>query len=129
MATEIEGASKGMLWSGRILSGLIVAFMLFNASFGFTKPEMVRQGFEHTGYPYDLHVVLTVVMVVCTLIYAIPQTSIFGAILLTAYFGGATATHVRIGEPFYFPVVVCVLAWVGVYLRDARLRTLVPFRS
>ncbi len=128
MATETAGTSKGMLWSGRILSGLIVAFMLFNASFGFTKPDMVRQGFEHTGYPYSLYVVLTVVMVLCTLIYAIPQTAIFGAILLTAYFGGATATHVRIGEPFYFPVVVCVLAWIGVYLRDARLRALVPFR-
>ena len=63
MATETAGTSKGMLWSGRILSGLIVAFMLFNASFGFMKPDMVRQGFEHTGYPYSLYVVLTVVMV------------------------------------------------------------------
>jgi DoxX-like family len=131
MASELEsaGTSKRMFWSGRILSSLLVAFMLFNAAFGFMKPEMVRQGFEHMGYPYGLYVALTIVMIVCTLIYAIPQISIFGAILLTGYQGGATATHVRIGEPFYFPVVIGVLLWVGVYLRDARLRVLVPLRS
>jgi hypothetical protein len=130
MASEMETAvtSKGMLWSGRILSGLLVAFMLFNASFGFIKPDMVRQGIEHLGYPYSLYWFLTIVLVICTLIYAIPQTSIFGAIMLTAYLGGATASHVRIGEPFYMPVVVAVLLWLGIYLRDARLRALVPFR-
>jgi fucose permease len=131
MPSELEsaGTSKRMFWSGRILSSLLVAFMLFNAAFGFMKPAMVRQGFEHMGYPYGLYVALTIVMIVCTLIYAIPQTSIFGAILLTGYLGGATATHLRIGEPFYFPVVIGVLLWVGVYLRDARLRVLVPLRS
>jgi hypothetical protein len=131
MPSEMETArtSKGMLWSGRILSGLLVAFMLFNGAIGFVKPDMVRQGFEHMGYPYSLHVAIGIVLIACTLIYAIPQTSILGAILLTGYLGGATATHLRIGEPFYFQVVIGVLLWVGVYLRDARLRALVPLRS
>jgi hypothetical protein len=65
---------------------------------------------------------------VSTTVYAIPGTSVLGAILLTGYLGGATATHVRIGEPFYFPVIVGVLVWVGLYLREDRLRALVPWR-
>ncbi|HSY58130.1 MAG TPA: DoxX family protein [Terriglobales bacterium] len=128
-AEELAGNSKGMLWAGRILSGLIVAFMAFGAAIGFTKPETVQQGFEHMGYPYSLHTVFAILMIGCTLIYAIPQTSVLGAILLTGYFGGATATHLRIGEPPYFPIVIAVLAWIGVYLRDKRLRTLVPLRK
>jgi hypothetical protein len=128
-AAETTGTSKGMLWTGRVLSGLIVAFMLFNGALGLMKPEMVRQALAHMGYPDSLRVPLGILMIACTLIYAIPQTSGFGAILLTAYFGAATATHLRIGEPFYFPVVICVLAWLGIYFRDHRLRTLVPLRS
>jgi hypothetical protein len=129
MPAEMVGTSKAMLWTGRILSGLIVAFMAYGAAIGFTKPDMVQQGFEHMGYPYSLHTVFAILMIGCTVIYAIPQTSVFGAILLTAYFGGATATHLRIGEPPYIPIVVAVLAWIGVYLRDERLRALVPLRK
>jgi DoxX-like family len=129
MAAETVRGSKAMLWTGRILSGLIVAFMAFGAATGFTKPDMVQQGFEHMGYPYSLHTVFAILMIGCTLIYAIPQTSVLGAILLTGYFGGATATHLRIGEPPYFPIVIAVLAWIGIYLRDERLRALVPLRK
>jgi len=128
-AEKLAGNSKGMLWAGRILSGLIVVFMAFNAAIGFTKPDMVQQGFEHMGYPYSLHTVFAILMIGCTLIYAIPQTSVLGAILLTGYFGGATATHLRIGEPPYFPIVIGVLAWLAIYMRDARVRALVPLRS
>ncbi|MGA8142760.1 MAG: DoxX family protein [Candidatus Acidiferrales bacterium] len=126
---ETAGTSKAALWTGRILSGLIVLLMLFTSAFGFIKPDLAREGMAHLGYPYSLNMALGIVMLACTLIYAIPQTSILGAILLTGYFGGATASHVRIGEPFYFPVAIGVLAWVAVYLRDHRLRSLVPFRS
>jgi DoxX-like family len=128
-AEELAGSSKGMVWAGRILSGLIVAFMAYGAAIGLTKPDMVQQGFEHMGYPYSLHTVFAILMIGSTLIYAIPQTSVLGAILLTGYFGGAVATHLRIGEPPYIPIVIGVLAWLAIYLRDARLRALVPLRS
>jgi hypothetical protein len=129
MPAETVGNSKAMLWAGRILSGLIVVFMAFNAAIGFTKPAMVQQAFEHMGYPYSLHSLFAILMIGCTLVYAIPQTSVLGAILLTGYFGGAIATHLRIGEPPYFPIVIAVVAWIGVYLRDERLRALVPLRT
>jgi hypothetical protein len=129
MPLEAAPTSKGMLWTGRILSGLFVAFMLVNASIGFSKPDMVRDGFAHMGIPYGLHNAFAVIMLACILLYAIPQTSVLGAILFTGYFGGATITHLRIGEPFYFPVAVSVLAWLALYLRDSRLRALIPLRS
>jgi hypothetical protein len=72
---------------------------------------------------------ITILEVACALLYAIPQTSVFGAILLTAYLGGATATHVRVGEPFFLPVIVGILVWLGLFLREGRLRALVPLRS
>ena len=72
---------------------------------------------------------IIIVEVVCAVIYAIPQTSILGAILLTGYLGGAVSTHVRAGEPFFLALIVGVLVWLGLYLRDERLRALVPLRS
>jgi len=122
--------SKGMLWTGRILSGLIVAFILLAVSFGLAKPEMSRQGMRDMGYPESLGTPITIVFLVSTLLYAIPRTSVLGAILLTGYFGGAIATHVRLGQPtFVVGLSMAVLAWLGLYLRDARLRALLPLRS
>jgi hypothetical protein len=72
---------------------------------------------------------LTIVEIACALIYAIPQTSVFGAILLTGYLGGATATHVRVGEPFFLPVIVGIVVWLGLFLREGRLRALLPLRG
>jgi hypothetical protein len=122
--------SKGMLWTGRILSGLIVAFILLVVSFGLLKPEMSRQGMREMGYPESLGTPITIVFLVSTLLYAIPRTSVLGAILLTGYFGGAIATHVRLGQPtFVVGLSMAVLAWLGIYLRDARLRALLPLRT
>jgi DoxX-like family len=122
--------SKGMLWTGRILSGLIVAFVLFATSYGFLKPEMSRQGMRDMGYPESLGTPITIVFLASTLLYAIPRTCVFGAILLTGYFGGAIATHVRLGQPtFVVALSMAVLAWLGIYLRDARLRALLPLRT
>lgn len=122
--------SKGMLWTGRILSGLIVAFILLVVSFGLLKPEMSRQGMRDMGYPESLGAPITIVFLVSTLLYAIPRTSILGAILLTGYFGGAIATHVRLGQPtFVVGLSMGVLTWLGIYLRDARLRALLPLRT
>jgi hypothetical protein len=119
-----------MLWTGRILSGLIVAFILLVVSFGLLKPEMSRQGMRDMGYPESLGTPITIVFLVSTLLYAIPRTSILGAILLTGYFGGAIATHVRLGQPtFVVGLSMGVLTWLGIYLRDARLRALLPLRT
>ena len=87
------------------------------------------QGFVHYGYPEGAMLRITIVEIVCAIVYAIPRTSVLGAILLTGYLGGATATHVRVGEPFFLPILVVVVIWLGLYLRDTRLRALVPLRD
>jgi DoxX-like protein len=126
--TQVSSASTKLVWAGRILSGLLVLFMLFNSAVGLLKPDFAKAGFAHLGYPDRLAPGVTIAMLACTLIYAIPQTSILGAILLTGYLGGATASHLRVGEPFYLPVIIGVLFWLGIYLREDRLRALVPLR-
>jgi hypothetical protein len=126
--SQASSASTKMVWAGRILSGLLVLFMLFNSAVGLLKPAFAKAGFTHLGYPESVAPGVAIAMLACTLIYAIPQTSILGAILLTGYLGGATASHLRVGEPFYFPVIIGALFWLGIYLREERLRALVPLR-
>jgi hypothetical protein len=94
----------------------------------FLKPPAVVEGVTRLGYSEDLILGIGIVELACTILYVIPRTSILGAILLTGYMGGATATHVRVGEPFIIPVLVGVLVWGGLYLRDERLRTLLAWR-
>lgn len=93
------------------------------------RTKQVVDGFQQMGYMDSLAVPLGIVELVCTLLYVIPQTAVLGAILLTGYLGGATATHLRVNEPFIAPVVVGVLVWLGLYLRDTRLRALAPLRK
>lgn len=121
--------SKKAVWTGRIISTLIVLFMLVDGGGKVMKLAPYMEGTVKAGYAASLVVPLGILALVCTIVYAIPQTSVLGAILMTAYFGGATATHVRLGQPFYFPVVFGVLVWVALYLREARLRALIPLRS
>ena len=126
--TAAAQSSKGMVWTGRIISGVVVLFLLFAATYGLMhKAESVKNMVTY-GYPPSAYMPITIVFVTCILFYALPRTSIFGAILMTGYLGGAVATHVRAGEPYFFPVVVGVLVWLGIFLRDARLRSLVPLR-
>jgi uncharacterized protein YndB with AHSA1/START domain len=129
MGTETTHVSKGALWAGWIVSVLPVLLLLFSGVMKLVKPAPVTEGFVHLGYPESLALGIGLLELVCTIVYLIPRTSVLGAILLTGYLGGATATHVRVGEPFYIPVVLGVLVWGGLYLRDGRLRALVPGRS
>ncbi len=129
LASQSNPASKASIWVGRILSALAIVLFVFTASFGFLKPAVAMQGFIHYGYPESSMLRITMVEIACAIIYAIPRTSVLGAILLTGYLGGATATHVRVGEPFFLPILVGVVVWLGLYLRDVRLRALVPLRS
>jgi hypothetical protein len=122
-------ASKKLLWAGRIISALPVLMLLFSAAMKLAKPPAVIEGMAHLGYPENLAFGIGVLEVICTIVYLIPQTSILGAILLTGYLGGATASHVRVGDPYFATVILGVLLWLGLYMRDERLRALVPLRS
>lgn len=127
--TQAAPVSRKRLWAGRIISALPVVMLLFSAVMKFVKPAFVVQEFARLGYPESLALVIGILELGCTVVYVIPRTSILGAILLTAYLGGATATHVRIGDPFFGPVVLGVLVWVGLFLREDRLRALIPLRN
>ena len=125
--------SNKRLWTGRILSALVVAFLALDAVMKFVKPPPVVEAFAHLGWPMSLSIVLGIVLLVCAAIYAIPRTSVLGALLLTGYLGGAVATHLRSGDPLVshvlFPIYMGVLVWAGIFLRDDRLRALIPLRS
>ena len=127
--TQTAHVSKKMLWAGRILSALPVLMLLFSGVMKLMTPAAVLEGFVGLGYPESLTVGVGIVEIACAVLYVIPRTSVLGAILLTGYLGGATATHLRIGEPFFIPIVLGVLVWGGLYLRDERLRALLPLRQ
>ena len=125
----MEQTHRGAVISGWIISTLIILFMLVDGFGHVMKFAPYVKGTMDVGYPESVIMPLGIVELVITLLYAIPRTRIIGAILLTAYFGGATATHVRMGQPFYFPVVFGILVWLGLYLRDARLRSYIPLTN
>ena len=132
-AIQTAPVSTTGLWAGRIISALVVLFMLFDSSVKLMKLAPAVEGTTKLGYPVSIVLPLGIVLFVCTVLYAIPRTSILGAILLTGYLGGAVATNVRVGNPLLgyvlFPVYVGVLLWLGLFLRDTRLRALIPMRS
>jgi hypothetical protein len=126
----VAGSSKKMIWAGRIISALPVIMLIFSGCVKLAKPPAVVQGFNRFGYPERLLLPLGIVEIGCTIIYLIPRTSVLGAILLTGYLGGAVATHVRMLDPsFVMPFIAGVLVWLGLFLREQRLRALIPFRS
>lgn len=117
----------GAVWAGRILSGLIVLFMLSDAIPKALRLDFALNATVELGYPEATVVPIGLTLLVCTVLYAIPRTARLGAILLTGYLGGAVATQVRVEDLwFLFPFALGVLVWVGLYLRDERLRTLIP---
>ena len=132
-AAENERAprvGKGAWWAGWIISAIPILMMGGIGTFILLfKREVAVDGNVKYGYPASVTVPLLIVEIICVILYAIPQTAVLGAILLTGYLGGAVATHVRAGEPWFFPVIVGVLVWLGLYLRDPRLRSLVPLRK
>lgn len=127
MQTDHGAVSKGALWAGRIISYLPVLFLLVDGAMKLAKPALVVEATVKLGYPESVIVPIGVVLIICTILYLIPKTSVLGAILLTGYLGGAVATHVRTGESLFsivFPVIFGVMLWLGLYLRDTRLRAL-----
>ena len=129
--TQTVPVSKGMLWTGWIMSALPALFLLFGGVMDLIKPPAVVEGTVKMGYPESIIVGLGVVVLLCTILYLIPRTSVLGAILLTGYLGGAVATHVRVLDlrSVPIPILFAVVLWGGLYLRESRLRALIPLRS
>jgi hypothetical protein len=124
--------SPGRLWASRIVRALTILFLLVDAIVKVLGLAPAVEGTVRLGYPESTVLGIGIIELVCLVAYVIPRTSILGAILLTGYLGGAVATHVRIGSPLlshtFFPIYFGVLIWLALFLRDDRLRTLLPLR-
>ncbi|MFZ1132137.1 MAG: DoxX family protein [Terriglobales bacterium] len=127
--TSTAPPAKTSLWAGRILSALAVLLFVGTGLFSLLKPEVAAQASIRYGYPDGAMLRIAIVEIACAVIYAIPRSSVLGAILLTGYLGGAISTHVRAGEPFVLPLVVGIVVWLGLFLRDERVRALIPLRT
>jgi len=123
-------SAKRVIWTGRILSAVPVLMMLLSAAIKLSRPPEAVDMFVHKfGYSESHLLPLAIVEIACALLYAIPRTAFLGAVLVTGYLGGAVATHARVGDPgFLTPLVLGIVAWAGLYLRDIRLRHLMPLR-
>ena len=132
--SDTAPVSKSALWSGRVVSGLVIVFLLFDGAIKLVPWPVVTETMDRIGYGSSetLARSLGIITIVCTVLYAIPPTSILGAILLTGYLGGAMASHLRIGSPLFshilFGFYLGLILWGGLWLRDRKLRTLVPWR-
>jgi hypothetical protein len=129
MSAEAPAASKAATWVGWILGVLPCLVLVASAVMKLILPEPVAEEVRKMGMDDGVVRALGVVELTCTILYLVPRTAGLGAILLTGYLGGAVATHVRMGDAFATPVIVGVMLWLGLYLRDVRLRALVPLRS
>lgn len=130
ISSQAAPVSKKQLWAGRIISVLPILFLLMDGIMKVVKPPFVVSATVELGYAESVIVPLGALLTICTLLYAIPRTSVLGAILVTGYLGGAVATNVRVAAPLFthilFPVYLGILIWLGLYLRDERLRALLP---
>jgi hypothetical protein len=127
MANQSSGRTT--LWTGRVVSALPVAILLFSASMKLAGGPEMLQNWVKSGYPAGTLLPIGIVELACAILYAVPRTSVIGAVLATGYLGGAVATHVRAGEAvFMVPLAFGILAWLGLYLRDPRIRALLPLR-
>jgi hypothetical protein len=122
-----------MFRTGVVLTVLTALFLAWDGVIKLMMIQPVIDSFRSLGYPEGIGFGIGVLELACLALYVIPRTSVFGAVLLTGYLGGATATHLRLGNPFFthtfFPFYVGLLLWAGLFLRDARLRTLFPLRT
>ena len=125
-----SASNRLWLWAGRIISTLPALFLLIDGIMKLVKPAVVVETTVKLGYSESVITGLGLVLLACTIIYLIPRTAVLGAIFLTGYLGGAIATHVRVGDPLFtviFPVIFGAMLWGGLYLRNERLRSLLPF--
>ena len=116
------------VWAGRVISVLASLVFLFSAFLKLKGGPELAQGIAHLGLPESMVMPLAIVEISCTVIYLIPATSVLGAILLAGYVGGTICTHWRVGDPFFVQIVLGLLVWLGLYLREPRLKALIPLR-
>ena len=134
-ANEAAPVSNAALWTGRVMSALVVLFLIFDATIKLIPIQPVIDSMNELGYPPTVGLArgIGIVTVVCIVLYAWPRTAVLGAILMTGLFGGAIASHLRIGSPVFshllFGVYLGLLAWGGLWLRDPRLGALMPWRN
>ena len=124
--------SNAVIWTGRIISALVVLFLVFDSVMKLIKDPHVMAASADLGYSTSSIAGIGAVLLACTLVYAIPRTAILGAILLTGYLGGAVASNVRVGHLVFecvFPIIFGVLVWAGLFLRDSGLRDVIPFQK
>ncbi len=129
MENQTNAVSKGARWGGWVMSVLPALMMVFSASMKFTSSPELSKGFEHLGIPEKLATGLGILELSCTALYLFPRTAVLGAILLTGYLGGAILTHLRVGDAYFVQFLLGVVFWGGLYLRDPRIRDLIPFRK
>jgi len=129
--TTMENISKSKLWTSYVMSGLVILFMLFDSIMKFVKPPEAIEGTLALGYKEEHLPIIGTLGLLSTLLYVFPRTTVLGAILLTGYFGGAVATHIRLNNPLFthvlFTVYFGILIWGGLWLRNSKLRELFPF--
>ncbi|MCA9074245.1 MAG: DoxX family protein [Planctomycetaceae bacterium] len=120
--------SRIVLWVGRVLTVLVALLFVFSAVAKLTTGAKGTEGVPEMGIPQSMIVPLGILELVCVAVYVFPQTTVLGAILLTGYMGGAICTHWRVGDPFLFQIGIGVIIWLGIFLREPRLRELIPLR-
>ena len=132
-ATQVAMPSKAIKWTSYVLSTLVVLFLLMDSIMKLLKLPIVLDASAKLGFSAPVVFTIGVILLFCVILYVIPQTSVLGAILLTGYLGGAVCTHLRLGNPLLgyllFPTYLGALLWLGLYLREPRLRALLPFRG
>jgi sorbitol-specific phosphotransferase system component IIC len=125
----VEAGSGKAVWTGRVITVLVSLLFLFSAAMKFIGGAEVKEGMAHLGLAESMVIPLGILEAACTVIYLIPATSVLGAILLAGYIGGAICTHWRVGDPFLPQVAVGLVIWLGIYLREPRLKALLPIRK
>lgn len=125
----MEGASGKIVWTGRVITVLVSLLFLFSAAMKFVGGAEVKEGMAHLGLPESMIIPLGILEAACTVIYLIPATSVLGAILLAGYMGGAICTHWRAGDPFLGQIAIALVIWLAIYLREPRLKALIPLRK
>lgn len=121
-----------LVWTGRIIGGLVCCLFLFSATSKLFYTQMfpqMPQEMEKMGLPMNILLPIGILEIMCVVVYLVPVTSVLGAVLFTGYLGGAILTHVRLGEPVYMHIFLGLMIWLGIYLREPRLHSILPFRK
>jgi hypothetical protein len=125
----VAGASGKIVWAGRVITGVVSLLFFFSAAMKFVGGAEVKEGMAHLGLPESMTIPLGILEAACTVVYLIPATSVLGAILLAGYMGGAICTHWRVGDPFVGQIAIALAIWLAIYLREPRLKALIPLRK